>query len=71
MSNKYRVVAKVYKPWFKKPRLRYHVIETYSYWHDPSYGNGGGDYKEGQRAIAVLENKHEASCLAHDLNFYK
>lgn len=71
MTNQYRVVAKVYKPWFRKVRLRYHVVESFKYWDDPSYGHGGGNWRDGERSVAAFDSKRSAAMMAYDLNYNK
>lgn len=71
LSESYKVVARVYKPWFKSARLVYDVVKQYKEWYDPSYGHGGGDYEDRERVVATLKCNQSASIMVNNLNHYK
>lgn len=46
MKPKYDVVSKIVNPWFGSPYVLYTLTKTTEEWYDPSFGNGGGDYRD-------------------------
>lgn len=64
----YKVVARLKKPFFRKARVVYDVVQCYSYYDDPSYGHGGGDWHDAERVIMTYEDKAEAESIAKALS---
>lgn len=69
--RKYSIKARFKKRWFKAPVMVYDIIEHFQVWHDPSYGNGGGDYRNCELVLATLECCHAAELALNSLNKYK
>lgn len=69
MTNHYTVKARISKPWFRKPEIVFEVIEHYQHWHDPSHGNGGGDYQDACKVVGTYYEEQAISVCA-TLNKY-
>lgn len=69
--SSYVIKARVKKPWFKPAYVVYDVVHQYQAWYDPSYGNGGGDYRECERVLATFDCSIEAGYMVETLNKYK
>ena len=67
VQETHKVVARLKKPLFRKAYLVYDVVENYQYWDDPSYGNGGGDYRAATRVLGTFTDKGEASVIVKGL----
>lgn len=68
MSTKYEVIPEYYKPWFRKGRIVYKLFKTYKYWDDPTYGNGGGDYRDATVLVTTFDDEQEAIGAMNTLN---
>lgn len=68
---KYSVKARMKKPWFRPARIVFDVVLHDRVWYDPSYGNGGGDYRATERVIATYDTAEEATIARDTLNEYK
>lgn len=72
MNNlEYKVKARLSKIWFCKPEIVYDLMMCYEYWYDPSYGNGGGDYRPCSKRIATFKDESEAENSCKILNRLK
>jgi hypothetical protein len=65
------VKARLKKPWFRKPKMVFDVVQHYQHWYDPSYGNGGGDYRDAAHVVATYNTSEEAVLVKNTLNKYK
>lgn len=54
------IIVENKRSWFSQPRVVYKVMEWYTYWDDPSYGNGGGAYRDAVRCVATCSEEQEA-----------
>lgn len=64
----YEIVPEYHKPWFGKGRVVYKLIMNYTYWDDPSYGNGGGDYREAKKVVETFYDEQLALDVMRLLN---
>ena len=64
----YSIEPELVKPLWGKSRVVYNLIKTYEYWDDPSYGNGGGDYRTAKKVLDVYRTKWEAEDVMKLLN---
>jgi len=68
---KHSVRSRLKKPWFSPPVIVFDLIAHDQVWYDPSYGNGGGDYRDRERTIATYATAEEATIARDILNEYK
>lgn len=62
MKNSYRIVPRSKMRWFwqSKPVIVYDIEVLVTYWHDPSHGNGGGDWESRWIHFATFDNVLDA-----------
>lgn len=63
----YSINVELAKPWFSDPYVKYQLVKHYKYWDDPSYGNGGGEYRDGARVLVESIDKDVILALKHQL----
>lgn len=68
MKDTYEVVPAYQKRWFREGRVVYNLIRNYRYWDDPSYGNGGGDYRDAKQVIHTFLVLQDAINAMNTLN---
>lgn len=75
---KYTIKARIHRPnlyerIIKKQRhehIVFDLIEHYQEWHDPTYGNGGGDYIDRTKVVATYNSEVEAVLARRTLNHW-
>jgi hypothetical protein len=55
---------------FGSDTIVYDLVEDYTEWYDPSYGNGGGDYQKRTRVVATFTTEAEALVACQKFNKY-
>ena len=60
MTRTYRVAPRIKKRFFREPVMVFDVVMDYQYWYDPSYGNGGGDYRDATNRLATYAKSEDA-----------
>ena len=69
MKPTYEVIPEYKKSWFRKDGvIVYKLIKNYQYWDDPSYGNGGGDYRDAQQLVHTFDLEQDAIDAKNALN---
>lgn len=68
MIDYYTVKARIKKSWFSKPEIVFDVREHFQYWDDPSFGHGGGDYKDAVRVVGTYSIEQDAVSVCDTLN---
>lgn len=71
---KYSVKARMHKPWWafrRQSKIVFDIIAHGSAWYDPSYGNGGGEYRDYETRIATYDTAEEATIARDILNTHK
>lgn len=58
------------KSWWADRKILWDIVEHYNYWHDSSYGNGGGDWYSSKRVIDTFDTEEEAQEYCKTLNKY-
>lgn len=71
MKNKtYRIEPRLTRKWFGifgDPLVVFDIKMTFEYWHDPSYGNGGGDFREATRTLCTMKSFSDATDIVNKL----
>lgn len=67
----YAIKARIKKCFFAQDHIVYDIIEHYQEWYDPSYGNGGGDYRSNTRVLGTYTCGPAAELALNALNKYK
>jgi hypothetical protein len=71
MKPFYEVVPAYQKRLFREGRegrVVYKLVKNYQYWDDPSYGNGGGDYRDARICIHTFHREDDALSAMTALN---
>lgn len=71
MIDVYYIEPRLHTSWFKQPKVVYDVIKKFTYWDDPSYGNGGGCYAQACKKITTCEDLQVAEDLIKKLSYEK
>lgn len=71
MKNKtYNIEPRLTRKWFGifgKPLVVYDIVMSWEYWHDPTYGNGGGDYVLASKYLCTMKTFCEAMVIVNKL----
>ena len=65
---KYTVQPRSKWGFFTKSKIVFDLHEKYEYWHDSSYGNGGGDWIPSTRVLHTYEAMIDAMNAMNKLN---
>lgn len=59
MKTTYKIEPRVKKRWFKENDLYYDLVKETEEpeWHDPSFGNGGGNFISAKKLKTVFSSK--------------
>jgi hypothetical protein len=63
MEPTLKISPRLVKPFFRQPYVVYDIVECGQRWYDPSYGNGGGDYRDYEQKLITLKSIDEAQAL--------
>lgn len=68
MTPYHTVKARLKTSWFFPSVMVYDIEYHYEVWYDPSYGNGGGDYRPCTKKISTHRDRAKAEELCLTLN---
>ena len=60
MNVNYEIIPEYQKRWFREGRVVYKLIKNFQHWDDPSYGNGGGDYRDAKQLVHTFDLEQDA-----------
>ena len=66
-KQQYYIEPILVKRWFREPVVMYALCETGEYWDDPSYGNGGGDWRTYTKVVYKYPSFNEAKVVLDKL----
>lgn len=64
----YRIEPFIEKSFFRGPSVRYKIMKAYTYWDDPTHGNGGGEYVNSEKVECTVDTYEEAVKMLAQLN---
>lgn len=62
-KTKYSVESRIKKIIFMAPYIVYDIVKKETRWHDPTHGNGGGDWYTFKKRVATFSCKEKAKQL--------
>lgn len=65
---RYRVEPRSILTWKLKRKLVFDLFRKDEYWHDPSYGNGGGDWRSSWTRLATYKYLIDAVRKRNEFN---
>lgn len=68
MKPYHTVNARLKTSWFFPAVMVYDIAYNYEAWYDPSYGNGGGDYRKAVKTVATFTDRKVAEDYCVTLN---